>query len=110
MIRTISMKQLEAYFDSGREFTLLDVREPEQFREGHLEGAVNIPLEELEQRAHELSARAPVVIYCEHGSRSLLAAQILDSLGIAAVSAVGGLVYYRGRHFVVGDGRRSSDR
>lgn len=104
MIWTISMGQLEEYLDSGRKFTLLDVRDSWSFQSGHLEGAVNIPLEELEERAEELDLNQPVLIYCGHGSRSLLAARLLDSLGFDACSAMGGLSYYRGRHLVSGHG------
>lgn len=101
MVQTISMKQLEEMLESGRRFTLLDVRDPAAFGSGHLSGAVNIPLEELEERVDEIAKERPVLIYCGHGSRSLLAARLLDGYGFRAVSVLGGLSYYRGRHFVV---------
>ncbi|MBQ7797324.1 MAG: rhodanese-like domain-containing protein [Lachnospiraceae bacterium] len=101
MFETISMRQLEALLDRGGVFTLLDVRDMMSFWAGHLEGAVNIPLEELEMRTGEIPKDRPVIIYCGHGSRSLLAARLLDGLGFHAVSTAGGLSYYRGRHFVV---------
>ena len=54
MFSIISMGQLEVYLDRKRsgelEFTLLDVRSPEEFQDGHLEGALNIALEELEDQ------------------------------------------------------------
>ena len=109
MIRTISMKQLEAYLDSSSEFTLLDVRDREEFLEGHLEGAVNIPLGELEERSSEVPKTMPVLVYCGHGSRSLLAAGILAAQGFLVFSASGGLAYYRGRHYVAGNGRRQAE-
>lgn len=46
------------------EFTLLDVRDPESFEEGHVEGAVNVPAEELEDRVDELDRDGPVWVYC----------------------------------------------
>lgn len=42
---------------------IVDVRGPQQFRDGHLPGAINIPLSELEQRAGELDPAAPTVFY-----------------------------------------------
>ena len=56
MIQTISMRQLEEYLDRGGEFTLLDVRDPGAFLAGHLEGAVNIPLEEALDLGWEILA------------------------------------------------------
>ena len=44
-------------------FTLLDVRQPEEYEQGHLPGAVLIPLPELEQRLGELDPRIPVLAY-----------------------------------------------
>ena len=102
MFQTISAWQLEAYLDEKRQFTLLDVRDEAAFYEGHLEGAVNIPLEELEMRADEISRDRPVIVYCGHGSRSMQAARFLDQLGYRAASVVGGLAYYRGSHFITG--------
>ena len=101
MFQTISVRQLEAYLDGSSRFTLLDVRDRDAYDGSHLEGAVNIPLEELELRVHELSRDRPVIIYCGHGSRSMQAARFLDERGYHAVSVVGGLSYYRGVHLTV---------
>jgi glyoxylase-like metal-dependent hydrolase (beta-lactamase superfamily II) len=58
---------------------LVDVRSALEFTGDHIEGAWNIPLEELEQRITELNtARGPVVLLCQTGNRSLMAAQILE--------------------------------
>ncbi|MBI5461458.1 MAG: metalloregulator ArsR/SmtB family transcription factor [Gammaproteobacteria bacterium] len=46
------------------EVTVLDVRPPEEFAAGHLQGAINIPLNELEARLNELSPEHEVVAYC----------------------------------------------
>ena len=101
MFQTISVRQLEAYLESRSRFTLLDVRDRDAYDGSHLEGAVNIPLEELELRVHELSRDRPVIIYCGHGSRSMQAARFLDERGYHAASVVGGLSYYRGVHLTV---------
>ena len=50
--------------------TLLDVRTPEEFAEGHLEGAVLIPVAELSTRLSEIPRDRPVVAYCRSGARS----------------------------------------
>ena len=49
MFQTISMRQLEEILNRGGDFVLLDVRDREEYERGHLEGAVNLPLSEIEQ-------------------------------------------------------------
>ncbi len=61
---------------------LLDVRTPEEFRERHLDGAVNIPVQELPTRLRELGAKdRPVVVYCRSGARSASAAVLIKGAG-----------------------------
>ena len=100
MIRMISMMQLESYLTRKTDMILLDVRSPEEYADGALRGAVNIPLEELEDRAVELDRGRPVVTYCERGSKSLMAARLLDEMGFWAIACAGGLAGYRGRFYV----------
>jgi len=61
---------------------LLDVRTSEEFRDRHLEGAVNVPLQELPARLGELGAKErPIVVYCRSGARSASAAMVMKSAG-----------------------------
>lgn len=99
MFSMISMKQLEMYLMQGSDMVLLDVRSPEEFMSGHLRGAVNIPMEELECRMDELSRDRPIIIYCGHGSKSLMAARFLDRMGFLVMAAAGGLASYRGNYY-----------
>ena len=64
---------------------VLDVRTPQEFAEGHVPGAINIPHEELEARIGELeSARdADVVVYCRSGRRSGIALGLLEKAGFS---------------------------
>lgn len=59
----ISREELRQRLQEGG-MTLLDVRSPQEFAQGHLPGAINIPLEELEQRLAELAADQELVAYC----------------------------------------------
>lgn len=99
MFQTISMRQLESIIDQGGDFVLLDVREPEEFAAGHLEGAVNLPLGDIRRAPEFLSRDRIIFVYCTHGGSSIQAARELDRMGYRAVNAYGGLSYYRGRHF-----------
>ncbi len=65
---------------------LLDVRTPEEFREGHVPGARNIPVQELPRRLAEVGPPGtPVVVYCRAGARAESAAQLLRGAGYPQV-------------------------
>jgi len=77
--------------------TVLDVRPPEEFAAGHLPGAVNIPVNELEQRLGELPKRREVVAYCR-GPYCLMsydAVQLLRKKGLKARRLENGLPEWR---------------
>jgi phage shock protein E len=66
--------------------TVLDVRTPGEFAEGHVPGAVNIPYDQVAARSAELgSKQKPLVLYCRTGRRSGLAAAELVKQGFTAV-------------------------
>ena len=65
---------------------VVDVRTPEEYAEGHVAGAVNIPFDQLARRTSELGGPGtPVVVYCRSGRRSGVAAETLRGLGYAKV-------------------------
>lgn len=72
---------------------LVDVRSPEEFDAGHLDGAINIPVDALEGRLDELKARQPkgVVVYCRSGARSARAQKILAGAGFRNVENLGAM-------------------
>ncbi len=66
--------------------TLIDVRTPGEFAEGHLAGAVNIPVDALQTRLNEVGAKdKPVVVYCRSGKRSARAKGLLKEAGYLKV-------------------------
>jgi len=71
---------------------LLDVRNPSEFVEGYIEGAINIPVSNLSGRIAEISAHKAnaVIVYCRSGGRSSMAAQILAANGFSQVTNVAG--------------------
>jgi rhodanese-related sulfurtransferase len=60
---------------------LIDVREPAEYRSGHIDGAVNIPLRELSDRLDEIPSDRPVVLYCSTGYRTGIGVMALHLLG-----------------------------
>lgn len=74
--------------------TLLDVRTEREFRAGHLEGFVNIPLDELRDHLGSLDPGKPVRIVCQSGLRSYLACRILSQEGFSCSHLAGGYRLY----------------
>jgi rhodanese-related sulfurtransferase len=64
---------------------LVDVRRREEFAQGSLQGALNIPLDELRARVAELDPRRPTVVFCHGGQRGYVAQRILRQRGFADV-------------------------
>lgn len=75
--------------------TLVDVREPAEWRSGHASGARHIPLGRLAAEARRLPKDRPVVVVCASGSRSRVAASQLRSEGFQATSLSGGMTAWR---------------
>ncbi|RYJ61570.1 rhodanese-like domain-containing protein [Pseudomonas songnenensis] len=91
-IQEISMSEAESALQAAD--VLIDVREPDEFREGHIEGALNIPRGVLEFKlsgAPELSARdLHIVLYCKTSGRAALAAASLQEMGYLSVKSIAG--------------------
>jgi phage shock protein E len=67
--------------------TVVDVRTHAEFMGGHVEGAINIPLQELMARVDEFKLlKAPVVLCCASGNRSGMATQVLQTQGVDCVN------------------------
>jgi rhodanese-related sulfurtransferase len=69
---------------------ILDVRTPEEFRNGHLKGSVNIPLQQLRSSLTKIKKDKPVITCCASGMRSSSAKNILSSNGFSEVYNGGG--------------------
>lgn len=73
----------------GEDVTVVDVRSPEEFAEGHVPGAVNVPLEQVIADADRYAGQELYVI-CQSGGRSSKAAEALAAAGAQPVSVTGG--------------------
>ena len=80
-------EQLQRRLKSGEQVVVIDVRDPDEYRDGHLEAATNISRGFLEFRVGTAvtNPSTPVVLYCQTGLRSVLAAKALKELGYATV-------------------------
>ncbi len=77
---------------------LLDVRTPQEYAEGHIDGALNINVQsdDFKQMAKkELSKDSTILVYCRSGRRSMDAAEILTKLGYKVVNMKGGIIEWK---------------
>jgi phage shock protein E len=88
---TLSGEQAQSRVKQGA--FLLDVRSPGEFAEGHLAGAVNVPVQELEATLSSLPVdrNREIVVYCRSGMRSSRARAILLKAGYSKVEDLGGM-------------------
>ncbi|MDO5345480.1 MAG: rhodanese-like domain-containing protein [Lachnospiraceae bacterium] len=94
----ISMDQAAEYMKYEEGYILLDVRTKEEYDEGHIPGAVCIPLEELQERAEEeLEDKDQMIyVYCRSGNRSKKAAKKLCNMGYTNITEIGGISDWTG--------------
>lgn len=74
--------------------TLLDTRTVGEYSRGHLDGFVNIPVDELRRRLDEIERGKPVYVICQSGLRSYIASRILEGSGFEAYNFTGGFRFY----------------
>ena len=77
---------------------LLDVRTPQEYREGHIPGSQNVPLQQLD-KVEEVTENKDTVlyVYCRSGARSRQAVSLLQAMGYTNVHNIGGIAAYHGK-------------
>lgn len=89
-INSLSPIELKNKFEAGEIKTILDVRKPSEYEVSHIPGAINFPLDFINDRMHELDKEANYVLHCSGGYRSMTTASILKSRGFENVVDVDG--------------------
>ncbi len=93
MLTTVPVVQeidVDALESRSAETMMLDVREPEEYEQGHVPGAINLPQADLASRLDELPHDCPLALICRSGARSLRATQFLRQVGFEQVANVQG--------------------
>ena len=80
--------ELSEWLDEGRDVLVVDVREPSEWREGHVEGAFHLPMLEAARRLGELPADRPKAVMCAGGLRSSSVISVLERHGVRNCSNV----------------------
>ena len=91
-VKELSPQQVHELLRNNGKHALLDVREKEEYREGHLEGAVSMPRGFLEMKmdAEVPDKSTPIIAYCAGGVRSLLAGKVMQEMGYEDVISMSG--------------------
>mgnify|MGYP000044856616 CR=1 FL=1 len=77
---------------------LIDVRTKDEYKEGHIPGSINIPLNEIDKVIHTITNReTKVFVHCLSGSRSSQATSRMKRLGYTDVVNIGGISNYKGK-------------
>ena len=77
---------------------LLDVRTPQEYREGHIPGSKNVPLQTIDKiRSVADNKDTALFVYCYSGGRSRQAVSILQHMGYTNVNNIGGIAAYSGK-------------
>ncbi len=74
--------------------TLLDTRTAAEYSQGHIEGFLNIPVDELRERINEIAQDKPIYVICQSGLRSYIACRILSENGFECYNFSGGFRFY----------------
>lgn len=93
---TVSAKDLDRFIDDER-FLLIDIRSSSEYQTMHLKGAINIPLDMIHKCCVVQKGKI-LILYCERGALSLIAAKELAGEGYQVKTVIGGLHAYRGKN------------
>ena len=90
----ISQDEAKRIMDTEERYVIVDARTEEEFREGHIEGAILIPEYEIAERAEtEIPEKDTLIlVYCRSGRRSKIASDALVQLGYTNVKEFGGII------------------
>jgi rhodanese-related sulfurtransferase len=94
-VSTINAVKLNERLKNGKRPIVIDVRQPHEFRTGHIMGAKLIPLNKLSSRLKELPQNREIVCVCASGNRSRSATRMLVKAGFNAINMKGGMNSWR---------------
>ena len=106
-ISTITTTELSEKLKNGKRPLVLDVRQPEEFREGHISGAKLMPLGDLKRNLIDLPKQREIVCVCATGNRSSSAARTLTMEGFQVLNMQGGMSAWQRAKFPVKKGMAS---
>lgn len=95
-MKEISIEKLQELVEQEKDLSIIDVRTKEQYDNGHIPGAIHIPLSQLENHLDELDKDTHYYTICQRGIKSKEAAEILDKNGYQVTNTEKGMPDYQG--------------
>ena len=95
MIKAISMDEFTQK-EKREPLEILDVREVDEFAQGHIKTAQNLPLSELTEQISDLGKDKNYYVICHSGARSQMASEFLSQQGFQVTNVLGGMSAWRG--------------
>ena len=89
----ISLKEGIKLSRDKKHYILMDVREEERYKEGHLENAISCPYGILKECYEQMDGKK-IIVYCDFGGQSMMAARHLRKDGFEVYNIIGGVYYY----------------
>lgn len=98
-VRLVGVDEVKRKMEAGEPFILVDVREPDEYKRGHIKGVVPVPRGVLEMSVDRESRgfdpkfadpTAPIILHCAAGGRSALAALVMKQMGFTNVASMEG--------------------
>lgn len=94
----ITTEEVDKLLKEGKELQLIDVREVEEYKDGHIKGAKLIPLGQLDVRFDEIDLNKETIMICRSGARSSRACDFLADRGYKKIkNMVGGMLNWQGK-------------
>ncbi|HBB76193.1 MAG: hypothetical protein A2186_00390 [Candidatus Levybacteria bacterium RIFOXYA1_FULL_41_10] len=101
-VPSITAEEVKQALDTKADVTIVDVRTPDEYRKGHLEGSLLLPVDTVSEKAASVlkDKKETLYVYCLSGSRSIQAADILLKLGYTRVfNMTSGLLAWRAKGY-----------
>lgn len=98
-IRHVSMDDIVKIMDENKDYVIVDVRTPDEYKEGHIPNAINIPNETINETVYNKlkDKNQLILIYCRSGSRSRQSAYKMQKLGYTNLVDFGGIINWKGK-------------
>ncbi|MFA9377997.1 MAG: rhodanese-like domain-containing protein [Lachnotalea sp.] len=93
----ISANDIDQYINNSR-YLLVDLREKKDYIQSHIENAIYMDYEDIENNKVTLPRNKMILLYCDRGGLSLMAARKLSYMGYNVKSVIGGIYAYKGKN------------
>jgi rhodanese-related sulfurtransferase len=94
---TISANDIDNYINNSK-YLIVDLREKEDYDKSHILGAISMDYDDIDNNKVKLPHNSTLILYCDRGGLSLMAAKKLSKMGFDVKSVIGGFNAYRGKN------------